>query len=89
MLGVQGEIFAKWRHLSKYKMHFVAKGYTQEGGIDYDKTFSLTGKPASPCLMIALVAQKNWVIEKMDSVAAFLNSDLEKEIYLKKLEGFQ
>jgi hypothetical protein len=76
-------------NISKYKARFVAKGYTQEKGTDYNQTFSPTGKPLSLCLIIALAAKNNWVIEQMDAVAAFLNSPLDKEIYLKQPEGFE
>jgi hypothetical protein len=76
-------------NISKYKARFVAKGYTQEEGIDYYQTFSPTGKPSSLRLVIALAARNNWIIEQMDAVAAFLNSDLDEEIYLEQPEGFK
>jgi hypothetical protein len=76
-------------NISKYKACFVAKGYTQEEGIDYDQTFSPTGKPSSLQAIIALATKNNWVIEQMDAVAAFLNSDLKEEIYLEQPEGFE
>lgn len=75
--------------ISKYKARFVAKGYTQEEGVDYDQTFLPTGKPSSLRLIIALASQRNWVIHQMDAVAAFLNSDLGEEIYLEQPEGFK
>jgi hypothetical protein len=66
----------------------VAKGYTQIEGEDYTKTFSPTWKPTSLRLIIAMATKFKWKIEPMDVVAAFLNSDLDKEIYLDQPEGF-
>jgi hypothetical protein len=75
--------------ISKYKACFVAKGYTQEEGIDYDQTFLPTGKPSSLQFIIALATKNNWAIKQMDAVAAFLNNDLKEEIYLEQPEGFE
>ncbi|KAI7933351.1 hypothetical protein MJO29_016913 [Puccinia striiformis f. sp. tritici] len=75
--------------ISKYKARFVAKGYTQEEGVDFDQTFSPTGKPSSLRLLVTLATRENWVIEQMDAVSAFLNSNLDEEIYLEQPEGFE
>ncbi|KAI7956600.1 hypothetical protein MJO28_003695 [Puccinia striiformis f. sp. tritici] len=74
--------------ISKYKSRYVAKGYTQIAGEDHGDTFSPTGKPASLRLMVAVAGKRKWKIHQMDAVAAFLNSDLDEEIYLEQPEGF-
>ncbi|KAI7953544.1 hypothetical protein MJO28_006091 [Puccinia striiformis f. sp. tritici] len=75
-------------HISKYKSRYVAKGYTQIAGEAHGDTFSPTGKPTSLRLMVAVAGKRRWKIHQMDAVAAFLNSDLGKEIYLEQPEGF-
>ena len=39
-------------------------------------------------LLIALVAINNLVIHQMDMKTAFLNGELDEEIYMKQPEGF-
>jgi hypothetical protein len=66
----------------------VAKGYTQVEGEDHGDTFSPTGKPTLLRIIVAMAAKNKWQIEQMDAVAAFLNSNLDEEIYLEQPEGF-
>ncbi|GKD22444.1 retrovirus-related pol polyprotein from transposon RE1, partial [Tanacetum coccineum] len=40
-------------------------------------------------LLIAIAAQRNWKIHHLDVKSAFLNGDLEEEIYVKQPEGFE
>lgn len=75
--------------ISKYKARYVAKGYTQTYGVDYQDTFAPTGKPASYRTLVALAATHGFEIHQMDAVAAFLNSDLREVIYIEQPEGFE
>ncbi|GJS47878.1 retrovirus-related pol polyprotein from transposon RE1 [Tanacetum coccineum] len=40
-------------------------------------------------LLIAIAAQRNWKIHHLDVKSAFLNGELEEEIYVKQPEGFE
>lgn len=40
-------------------------------------------------MLVAVAAANGWAIEQMDAIAAFLNSDLKKEIYLELPEGYE
>lgn len=72
----------------KFKVRFVAMGNTQREGEDYGETFAPTGKPGSLRLITAIAAVNSWEIHQMDAVAAFLNSHLSEEIFVKQPEGF-
>lgn len=74
--------------VNKYKARYVAKGFTQTEGVDYNDTFAPTGRLASFRILVAIAAAKGWDIEQMDAIAAFLNSDLKEEIYLELPEGY-
>lgn len=72
----------------KFKSRYVALGNTQKAGEDYGETFGPTGKPALLKLINAIAAINRLPIHQMDAVAAFLNSLLNKEIYVEQPEGF-
>ncbi|RDX62023.1 hypothetical protein CR513_59688, partial [Mucuna pruriens] len=56
--------------------------------LDYFDTFVLIARISSIRILIALASIHNLVIHKMEVKIAFLNGDLEEEIYMTKLEGF-
>ena len=68
--------------IEKYKTKLVLVGYTQRQGIDYFYTYSLVTKIATIRALIALVIIHNLFIHQMDVNTAFLNGDLEEEIYM-------
>lgn len=74
--------------VNKYNARYVAKGFTQTEGVDFNDTYPPTGRLASFQILVAIAAGKGWDIEQMDAIAAFLNSDLKKKIYLELPEGF-
>jgi hypothetical protein len=70
-------------NITKYKARLVARGFQQEEGIDYDKTFASVVKPASTRILLALAAILHWYIHQGDVKTAFLNSDLDKPVYMR------
>jgi len=60
----------------------VAKGYTQVEGVDYEETFSPMMRLSSVRLLLALVAHLNLDLFQMDVKTAFLDENLEEEIYM-------
>ena len=40
-------------------------------------------------LVLALAAQFNWTVHQMDVKSAFLNGDLQEEVYMTQLPGFK
>ena len=74
--------------IDKYKARLVVKGYNQKEGLDYFDTYSLVTRISSICMLIAIAAIHNLEIHQMDVKTAFLNGDLDEEIYMEQLEGF-
>lgn len=74
--------------IERYKARLVIKGYSQRYGIDYEETFSPVVRYSSIRLLLSLAVQHNLDIDQMDVVTAFLQSELNEEIYMKIPEGF-
>jgi hypothetical protein len=75
--------------LNKYKARLVIKGYGQKEGIDYSQTFAPVVKFTSLRTLLSYAAVNDWEIEQMDFVTAFLNGDLEEQIYMEQPEGLE
>eukprot|EP00253_Pinus_taeda_P001732 PITA_01732 len=74
--------------VEKYKARFVAKGYAQKEGIDYEETFTPITRYTSIRTVISLATQMGWEIHQMDVKTTFLNGVIE-EVYIEQPEGFE
>ena len=74
--------------VKRFKARLVAKGFAQKWGIDYDETFSPVVRFSSIRTSLALAIQNNMVVHQMDVVTAFLNGQLDEDIYMRQPEGY-
>ncbi|XP_070007571.1 uncharacterized protein LOC142165387 [Nicotiana tabacum] len=74
--------------IEKYKGRLVIGDFNQKKGIDYFDTYSHVTKIMTIRALVALASINNFVIHQMDVKTAFLNSDLEEEIYMSQDEVF-
>ena len=90
-------IGVKWIYRMKYhsdgrvqrlKARLVAKGYSQQPGVDFHETFAPVARLDTIRTIIAVVAQKGWLLYQLDIKSAFLNGKLEEEIYVEQTQGF-
>jgi len=65
-----------------YKARWIARGFTKSWGINYDETFALVVRKDNLRTLLALALIHGLEIQQMDVDTAFLNAELEEEIYI-------
>ena len=70
----------------RYKARLVVKGFQQKEGIDFTEIFSPVVKMSTIRLVLGMVAAENLHLEQLDVKTAFLNGDLEEDIYMIQSE---
>ena len=76
-------------YINRFKARLVAQGYTQQEGIDYHVTYSPVLSMRSFRLLIAVAATLDLDIRHVDVETAFLNGDLDEEVYMDQPLGLE
>lgn len=71
-----------------FKARLVAQGFSQREGIDYFDTYAPVARLTSIRVLLDLASINDLYVHQMDVKTAFLNGDLDEEVYMKQPEGF-
>lgn len=75
--------------VAKYKGRVVVRGVTQVHKIDYFETWAPVARHSTLRGLLAAVAAGGWTIGQLDIATAFLNGDVEEEIYIREPDGYE
>ena len=69
---------------------WVARGFQQVRGIDYDETYAATVRPDTTRTLLAIAAVKGWKVHQADIFVAYLHAhQKDYQIYLRQPKGFE
>eukprot|EP00253_Pinus_taeda_P027400 PITA_27400 len=75
--------------IEKFKARFVARGFSQVKGVDYEETIAPVARYTSIRSTISIAAKMGWKIHYMDVKTAFLNGFIQEEVYIEQPQGFE
>ncbi len=75
--------------VDKYKGRIIAQGFSQVQGIHYNEVFAPTARMAAVHMVLAIAAMEDLELETVDVSTAFLNGNIDAEIYIKIPEGLE
>lgn len=74
--------------VKKFKARLVAQGFNQKFGVDYDQVFAPVARHTTFRTLLSIAASHNMAIYHFDAKTAFLNGELQEEIYMRQPPGF-
>ena len=72
---------------AKFKAQIVAQGFSQVPDLDFTETFSSVARFITLWIFLALTAFLNLELHQVDIIGAYLQGDLDEEIYMKVPNG--
>jgi hypothetical protein len=73
--------------VQRNKAILVAKGYSQQQGVDYNETFALVARLDTIRTLITLAGQNGWLLYQLDVKSVFLNGEFKQEVYVEQPEA--
>ena len=73
----------------RFKARLVARGFSQQYGVDYEETYSPVLKYKTLRILLSIVCICDLTLELMDVQTAYLNAPLKETVYMAQPEGFE
>ena len=76
-------------NIEKFRARFVARGFSQQEGVDYEETFAPVARYTSIRVVLSIASEMGWRIHQMVVNTTFLNGVIEEEVSIEQLQGFE
>ena len=73
----------------RHKARWVVCGYIQQLGVDYDESYAPVASTKSWRFFFAICAKRKWKKRLIDVCTAFLNADIDRDVYVEQAKGFE
>ena len=80
---------ARWVFRNKLDEIGKAKGYLQQEGVDYTKTFALVARLEAIRILLPFVAHHGMMLYQMDVKSTFLNGLIKEKVYMEQPLGLR
>lgn len=72
----------------KRKALFLVQGFSQQEGVNFNKTFAPTAKFTSLMIHFTVAVRTGWKLRGFDIVAAYPHSPIDEKLYIRPPEGY-
>ena len=72
----------------EYKARWVARGFSQKFGLDFDETFAPTARVTSVRIFCQICISMKLIMEQLDVNNAYLHSNIDRPVYMIQPTGF-
>ncbi|CAI7851600.1 unnamed protein product [Closterium sp. NIES-54] len=91
--AIEGPYFSQWVKRPPgsppaFKARYVARGFSQQQGVDFFQTFSPTPKMTTLRVLLHVAAERDYELQLPDFSTAFLQGSLHEKIWLRRPPGF-
>jgi hypothetical protein len=76
-------------NVQKHKERLVARSFTKQPRIDFNKTFAPVARMDTVRTVLAISVQNRWPVYQMDVKSTFFNEHLEEEVYVEQPQGYE
>ena len=73
----------------RFKARLVARGFSQQYGVDFEETYSPVLKYKTLRILLSLICSLDLNLQLMDVQTAYLNAPLKETVYMSQPEGFE
>ena len=75
--------------ITRIKARFVAQGYSQEEGIDFEETYAPVTRLEAIRILLTFIISQSVKLFQIDVKSAFLNGYIKEEVYVKQPPYFE
>jgi len=85
---VKTEVGKNGNNTSRHKARLCFMWNRQIKGLDFNETFAPVAKFTTIRCILAMTAANGWELHQMDVKTAFLNGDVDEEVYMEQPDGY-